>query len=274
MDLFKLSTSNSRLKILNLFLTDPNRAYYLHEIAKLTSISAGNIRRELKIMVKSGLFQSYRQGRLVYFIINQDTVLFEAVKTLMKNASVSANEDIYGQALSWVSKPTASSLPKEIYCQTRDIFLARLQSFAERLEIKIGTDAYLVAAVAGEIGNNSFDHNLGNWPDLPGICFASSPNRVVLADRGQGILKTIRNVRPQVKNDARALKVAFTEVVSGRYGEKRGNGLKFVSSVVSDKNWSLRFQSGRALLELSKEKKLKITEMPGIIRGCLAMLKY
>ena len=29
----------------------------------------------------------------------------------------------------------------------------------------------LIVAVAGEIGNNSFDHNLGKWPDSPGVFF-------------------------------------------------------------------------------------------------------
>jgi len=30
-------------------------------------------------------------------------------------------------------------------------------------------DAYMAGAIAGEIGNNSFDHNIGNWPDMAGI---------------------------------------------------------------------------------------------------------
>ena len=47
-------------------------------------------------------------------------------------------------------------------------------------------------AVAGEIGNNSFDHNLGNWADMIGIFFYydEKTHTIILADRGQGVLVT------------------------------------------------------------------------------------
>ena len=91
----------------------------------------------------------------------------------------------------------------------------------------------LITAIVGEIGNNSFDHNLGNWPDMPGIFFSYTirNKEVVLADRGQGILKTLKRVRTELTNSSAAMRVAFTETVSGRYPEARGNGLKFVKSI-------------------------------------------
>jgi len=44
----------------------------------------------------------------------------------------------------------------------------------------------LIVAITGEIGNNSFDHNLGKWPDEPGVFFGYdiAKGTVVLADRG------------------------------------------------------------------------------------------
>jgi hypothetical protein len=42
---------------------------------------------------------------------------------------------------------------KDHFSATRDIFTARLESFI------IDTHSYLEAAIIGEIGNNTFDHN-------------------------------------------------------------------------------------------------------------------
>ena len=54
---------------------------------------------------------------------------------------------------------------------------------------------------------------------------------IVLADRGLGILETLKQVRPTLKTHIEAVNVAFTEILSGRAPEKRGNGLKFVREV-------------------------------------------
>jgi hypothetical protein len=135
----------------------------------------------------------------------------------------------------------------------------------------------LIVAATSEIGNNSFDHNLGNWPDVPGIFFGYdlAKGQIVLADRGQGILKTLSRVKPTLKNDAEALKTAFTEIISGRAPEERGNGLKFVRKVVPLADMEIFFQSGNAAVSLSKEKKrLDIQGAEDAIRGCFAYITF
>ena len=163
------------------------------------------------------------------------------------------------------------------YYQTRDVFQARHSRMINDLLLdkKIADDdAYIVAAIAGEIGNNSFDHNLGNWRDVPGIFFgyelSDNEIKIALADRGQGVLATLKKVKPELTNDKEALKVAFTERISGRAPENRGNGLKFVKENVESKKMHLEFHSGNAKAELDKE--IKITESDKIIQGCLAIL--
>jgi hypothetical protein len=131
--------------------------------------------------------------------------------------------------------------------------------------------------VAGEIGNNSFDHNLGNWPDVPGVFFGYDviKRTVVLADRGLGILATLGRVKPDLKNHTEALTTAFTEVISGRAPEERGNGLKFVRKVAVENPINLFFQSGDATLRIEKQEAgLRITQSPITIRGCLAKITF
>lgn len=184
--------------------------------------------------------------------------------------------NIVSEGFSWVSRTTPTVIPSNVYCPTRDVFGVRLESFGKHLGKKLGMDAYLITAVAGEIGNNSFDHNLGKWPDDPGIYFAQNEEKriVVLADRGQGIFNTITRVVSNVKNDKDALRIAFTKYISGRATEKRGNGLKFVSQIIKDKKWSLLFDSGRSSLEIDTQGNMTIKDTGRIISGCSAVLRY
>lgn len=189
-------------------------------------------------------------------------------------------ENLFSLAKIWSSSTVASEISKNYYSDTQDRFRARLEHMAMDVAQKEETSdlASLITAVAGEIGNNSFDHNLGNWPDVPGIFFAYDPNKriVVLADRGVGIRTTLTRVRPEIKNDIDALRIAMTERVSGRSPEQRGNGLKFVSNIASENSLGISLQSGTAVAIIGKGKgaKLKIKLANQNIRGVVAKIEY
>jgi len=187
-------------------------------------------------------------------------------------------ENIEKLAWKWIgAKPDDVDANSEFYCRTRDVFQTRLDRMLRNLLNAKNSgeeNSYIVSAVAGEIGNNSFDHNLGNWRDVPGIFFdyyfSDDKIGVVLADRGQGILNTLKKVKPELANDTEALKVAFTERISGRAPENRGNGLKFVRENVEQRKMHLDFYSGKAKAELNDD--IKIDETNEKIKGCLAIL--
>lgn len=169
------------------------------------------------------------------------------------------------------------NVTSDYYCKSRDVFQARLDKMLGdffRAKIMSENETYLIFAMAGEIGNNSFDHNLGKWPDIMGIFFSyeviNKKVRIVLADRGQGVLKTLKQIKPELANDAEALQVAFTEKISGRAPENRGNGLKFVKENVKNGKMRLIFISGNARAELNE--KMEIRTRKENIRGCLAVL--
>lgn len=171
--------------------------------------------------------------------------------------------------------------PNELfYCQDSSVFQSRLYGLDKALNdwkgknAKIEVDTSLLLASIGEVGDNSFGHNIGNWRDISGIFFAYDLDNgiVVLADRGQGVLKTLSRVRPDIKDDAQALRVAFTEIVSGRAPESRGNGLKFVHNQAGRAFKSLSFVSGEAKLYLDKNE-LSINKSVRIIPGCLAIFR-
>ncbi len=187
--------------------------------------------------------------------------------------------DLLKLATDWIS--SGVEIPAHFYCATSAVFQSRLSKMQDALgrvsDPEIEKNFSLVVAVAGEIGNNSFDHNLGNWPDIPGIFFSYDLNKrqVVLADRGQGILETLKRARPALIDDKEALKVAFTEIVTGRTPEERGNGLKFVKQVVTQSLLGLSFQSGSAELELKRDSTdLRIKDAPKYYRGCIASITF
>ena len=135
----------------------------------------------------------------------------------------------------------------------------------------------LITSSVSEIGNNSFDHNLGSWPDTPGIFFAYDIHKknIVLADRGLGILTTLKRVKSNLNTDEEALRVAFTEIISGRAPESRGNGLKFVRKIVSENSVGLIFRTGNAELILPKDSsEINIRSSTEPFRGCLAFITF
>ena len=68
-----------------------------------------------------------------------------------------------------------------------------------------------------------------------------------------------------------ALNTAFTKVISSRYPERRGNGLKFVKNSVESKKFNLMFKSADPEIKINKV--FKIKERDENINGCLVIIK-
>lgn len=165
------------------------------------------------------------------------------------------------------------------FVETRDYFQARLDRMSRDLLQKGWIDeehAYMISALIGEVGNNSFDHNVGSWPDIMGIFFGyditEDKVEIVLADRGQGLLKTLSTVKPSLTNDSEALQTAFTEKISGRAPEARGNGLKFVKEGIRTQKMHLIFQSGNAQAQLNDHMDISLADTT--VRGCFAYFTF
>lgn len=186
---------------------------------------------------------------------------------------------IFRLAEEWAGAERPYLPEHDFYSATSDVFKARHERMAHAIDAnpQFQEIASLISSAAGEIGNNSFDHNLGNWPDASGVFFAYDLGKriIVLADRGVGVFATLRRVRPGLKTDKEALNVAFTEIITGRAPEHRGNGLKYVKEAMARAGADLKFQSGDSVLEIRKSQsgfKIKKASVP--IRGCLASIKF
>ena len=156
------------------------------------------------------------------------------------------------------------------FSKTRDVFTARLQSYI------IETKKYLEAAIIGEIGNNTFDHNFVFEKKFPSgvYCnFSYKQKYTVLADYGMGIRRSLSPVLPAICSDLEAVETAFTKRISGRSPEQRGNGLKFVSETIRQNCWHLYFQSGIGTCLIDGQGMRFIEKAPSIT-GCLAIISF
>lgn len=232
----------------------------ISEASKFLGVSLDTLRR----WDKSGKLAAIKKpGGTHRYYTKQDLLLFSS--------------NLFKSAHDWAI--SSIEIPTEQYCQTSAIFQARLIKMQDAL-IKLSKtkdNFSLIVSITGEIGDNSFAHNLGNWPDIPGVFYGYDIDKgiIILADRGLGILQTLKRVKPELSNHRDALNVAFTEILSGRAPEERGNGLKFVRQVIANNQFNLLFQSGDAELKMEGgSPDLIITKSPVNFRGCLAMIEF
>lgn len=239
---------------------EESRLLRISEAAEILGVSIDTLRR----WDKSGKLAAVRKdGGAHRYYLEKDLEIFASDLTKLAYAWLEANREF----------------PETFYCSNSAVFQARLISMQNELAPMPRVHAVfpLIVAIAGEIGNNSFDHNLGKWPDAPGIFFGYNLRKgeIVLADRGLGILGTLRRVRPDLRNHVDAVRVAFTEIISGRAPEARGNGLKFVREVIEKNSLSIFFRSGDAELRIgAADKALRITRSHLATPGCLAIIKF
>ena len=231
-------------------------------------------------------------NELWHFLNISQPALYKQLKKLLQTDQISkigtppkvkyfpkfnmANNEIEQKSTNWAVTGDPQFASTEWLCSTRDVFQARQERLLTTLKNLISENLlYLIVGMVGEIGNNSFDHNLGNWRDVAGVLFAvdTETREIILSDRGQGILSTIKRVRPETLDDQTALNTAFTEIISGRAPEQRGNGLKFVKKIIEENNLSLQFYSGQAAVEISSGK-FTIKQSDKIIPGSLAIIKF
>lgn len=237
----------------------------IKEASEMLAVSTDTLRNwDEKGILKS--FRATPTSKRLYRI--------EDLQNFIKQGNANQNDDLENIAKEWTSSGLPIDISKEFHCQTKDIFEARYRRLLNELPSKL---AHILTAITSEIGNNSYDHNIGKWEDIAGIFFAHDikNKKIIIADRGRGILTTLKNVKPKLSNHKDALHTAFTEIISGRAPETRGNGLKFVKKTILNYPFSIYFKTGDAVLSIGQvDKKLEMKKDQTLIRGCFTIINY
>lgn len=87
-----LFSSKVRIKLLSLFLLNPEQAYFVRELTRRLNERINSIRRELDNLQKMGLLVSHTEDRKKYYTVNRDFELFEELRSLIIKSGVTPQE--------------------------------------------------------------------------------------------------------------------------------------------------------------------------------------
>lgn len=87
----KLFTSNTRIKLLTLFLMNTEEEYFIRELTRKLDEQINSIRRELDNLKKIGFLKSKTKLRKKYYAVNKDFIFLEELKSIIIKA-LSSND--------------------------------------------------------------------------------------------------------------------------------------------------------------------------------------
>jgi predicted nucleotidyltransferase len=80
--------SKTRVKLLHLFLNNPNRAFYVREITRKIDEQINSVRRELANMLSIGIIQSDSANNRLYYEVNQSYVYYAPLRAIFADGAV------------------------------------------------------------------------------------------------------------------------------------------------------------------------------------------
>ena len=79
----ELFSSAARVKILTLFLTNPENSYYLRQVCKLAGVPVRAVQRELKKLAKVGFLTKEVSGNRTYYKVNKNFSIYKELKEII-----------------------------------------------------------------------------------------------------------------------------------------------------------------------------------------------
>src|SRR6266550_2906018 len=78
----QLFGSKTRVKLLQLFYSNPNRAFYVREITRKIDEQINSVRRELSNLLSIGIIVSDNTNNRLYYEVNQKYEFYEPLRTI------------------------------------------------------------------------------------------------------------------------------------------------------------------------------------------------
>ncbi|MDD3887160.1 MAG: winged helix-turn-helix domain-containing protein [Patescibacteria group bacterium] len=90
----KLFGSKTRVKILSLFVKNPNSSFYVREITRKLQERINSIRRELENLVSVGILKTFDQDQKKFYKVNKECNIFEELSVLVLKANIVPKEKV------------------------------------------------------------------------------------------------------------------------------------------------------------------------------------
>ena len=108
----QLFGSKTRVKLLRLFFSNPNRSFYVREITRTVEEQINSVRRELANLLSLGLITSDSTNNKLYYEVNQDYEHYDALQAMFaekpKKSSTKKTESPKSAAKKAESKDTTA----------------------------------------------------------------------------------------------------------------------------------------------------------------------
>lgn len=85
--------SKTRVKLLHLFLNNPNRAFYVREITRKIDEQINSVRRELANMLNVGIIKSDSSNNRLYYEVNQQYMFYEPLRVIFGDSQLKPHHD-------------------------------------------------------------------------------------------------------------------------------------------------------------------------------------
>jgi predicted transcriptional regulator len=88
----KLFTSRARVKLLEIFLLNPDGEYFIRELTRKLDEQINSIRRELTNLKAIGLLKSRVRNRKKYYVVNKNFIFFSELRSIVIKATRGLDE--------------------------------------------------------------------------------------------------------------------------------------------------------------------------------------
>lgn len=178
----KVFGSRTRVKVITLFTTGISRPYYVREIARTIDERLNAVRRELQILQKIGMLNSYNQKRRKYYTLDMEFNLIDELKSIMQKAGPPVDDGLFKniERLGEISYACASGLFTGATESPTDLFIIgdiderKLEVFAKQVESKIGHEI-----TYSPITENEYKYRR-NFNDIFLRQIFSAPHKVII----------------------------------------------------------------------------------------------
>lgn len=85
----QLFGSKTRVKLLTLFLNNPNRPYYVREITRKVDEQINSVRRELSNLLAIGIIKSDSANNRLYYEVDQKYQFYAPLRSIFTNITIS-----------------------------------------------------------------------------------------------------------------------------------------------------------------------------------------
>jgi len=96
--------SKTRVKLLHLFLNNPNRSFYVREITRKIDEQINSVRRELANMLSVGIIKSDSSNNRLYYEINQEYPHYEPLKAIFADGQLQSEVAGVGEVTDWTKR--------------------------------------------------------------------------------------------------------------------------------------------------------------------------